>query len=70
MALIAFYGLQSETLNSLVLDLLPPLGHKYETISDGQDDSSISENITTFFLSEIVNVFRKHCGFNIPKVSI
>ena len=60
------YGLQPETLDSLVLELLPPLGHTYSNINkDGVDKS---QAVTTYLFLKILNVLRNNAGFHIPKV--
>ena len=64
----SLYGLQPETLDSLVLDFLPPLGHAYDALGEDSlvDDS---QEVYIYLLQEIINALRNNAGFCIPKVS-
>ena len=63
-----FYGLQPDTLDSLILEFLPPLGHTY--ISLKEEDVDNSQEVTTYLFLKILNVLRNNAGFHIPKVVI
>ena len=62
----SFYGLQPETLDSLVLELLPPLGHTLSSLK--KDPVDKSQEVTTYLFIKILNVLRNFAGFHIPKV--
>ena len=63
----SLYGFQRETLDSLVLTLLPPIDHKYSTIKKPLcTDSSPDE---TYLIKEMILVLRHAAGFQIPPVS-
>ena len=64
----SLYGLQPDTLESLVLTLLPPLGHKYDTLGEPSlVDSSM--DIRVYVLQELLQSLRHCAGFHIPPVS-
>ena len=63
-----FYGLQPDTLDSLILEFLPPFGHTY--ISLKEEDVDKSQEVTTYLFLKILNVLRNNAGFHIPKVVI
>lgn len=64
----SLYGLRPETLDSLVLDFLPPLGHTYTKLGEDSvvDDSN---DVPLYLLQEILNALRGSAGFHIPRVS-
>ncbi len=64
----SLYGLRPETLDSLILDFLPPLGHAYTTLGEDSvvDDS---QEVALYLLQEILNALRNNAGFHIPRVS-
>ena len=65
----SLYGLQPDTLESLVLTLLPPLGHKYDTLGDPSIvDSSL--DVRVYVLQELLQSLRHCAGFHIPPVSL
>ena len=60
--------LQSETLDSLVLSLLPPLTHSYEQLAEPRVmDNSL--DLKLFLLQELLQNLRHSAGLNIPPVS-
>ena len=63
----SLYGLQPETLDSLILDFLPPLGHAYKELGEASvvDDS---QEVPVYLVQEILNALRVNAGFHIPKV--
>lgn len=64
----SLYGLQPETLDSLILDLFPPLNHTYQEL--GEDSVVDTEQeVPIYLLKEIFNALRNNVGFNIPRVS-
>lgn len=64
----SLYGLQSETLDSLILDMLPSLGHTYVKLSDNSvgDDA---QDVKVYLVLEILNSLRNNAGFHIPEVN-
>jgi hypothetical protein len=66
----SFYGLQKETLDSLVLNFLPALGHKYESVQEDRLVVDTTKGVNTFLLQTILIVLRENAGFYIPKVNI
>ena len=75
----SLYGLCPETLDSLVLELLPPITHTYkklERVSTSEDleyksnyaDTDDALNVVVCLLQEILNALRSNAGFYIPKV--
>lgn len=64
----SLYGLQQETLDSLVLMLLPPLTHKYESLGEPSVmDSSL--DLKVLLMQELLQNLRHCAGFYIPPVS-
>lgn len=63
----SLYGLQPETLDSLILDFLPPLSHTYQELGD---DSMVddTQEVSIYLVQEILNALRNNAGFHIPKV--
>lgn len=67
-----FYGLKHpETLDSLILELLPSLGYTYKALEKDRDlHPSSPECIKYDLFQEILNTLRNSAGFHIPKVAI
>ena len=64
----SLYGLQSETLDSLVLSLLPPLTHSYEYIKvPVAMDNSL--DLKVLLMQELLKNLRHCAGLQIPPVS-
>ena len=65
----SLYGLEAETLDSLILDLLPPLNHSYCKLGE---DSMVdtSEPVPIYLLQELLRALRSNAGFHIPRVRI
>ena len=65
-----FYGFASETLHSLMLGLLPPIGHEYKQMSlkPNNVDEDEDMNIKVFLLKCLLDALRENAGFQIPKV--
>jgi hypothetical protein len=64
----SLYGLQPETLDSLILDFLPPLSHTYQQL--GQDSVvDDSQEVSIYLIQEMLGALRNNAGFHIPKVS-
>ena len=63
----SLYGLRPETLDSLILDLLPPLGHTYCKLGENSvvDDT---HEVPIYLLQEILSALRSNAGFHIPRV--
>ena len=65
----SLYGLQPETLDSLVLSVLPPLTHSYEPF---EEPSAMDENLElkVLLMQELLqNLCRHFVGLHIPPVS-
>ena len=60
----SLYGLQAETLDSLILDLLPPLNHSYCKLGE---DSMVdtSEPVPIYLLHELLGALRSNAGFHV-----
>lgn len=64
----SLYGLQTDTLESLVLTLLPPLEHKYKTLGEPSVvDATL--DIKVYIIQELLQSLRHCAGFHIPPVS-
>ena len=65
------YGFCSDTLNSLVLTLLPSVDHIYKELGEVTlvDDSKDADKLQFLILEKIVQVLRECHGFIIPKVN-
>lgn len=63
----SLYGLKPETLDSLIIELLPPFGHAYKDMNEaGEVDSS--QELPIYLHREILNTLRNNAGFHIPRV--
>ena len=64
----SLYGFTDETLDSLMLTILPPIGHEYQQppLKPNADDEDM--DIKLFLLKSLVDALRENAGFNIPKV--
>jgi len=63
-----FYGFTKETVDSLLLTLLPPAGHKYKRIPLKQDSIDEDMDIEVLLLKCLLDALRENAGFQIPKV--
>ncbi len=72
----SLYGLKSEivdsriksdTLDSLILDMLPPLGHEYMEVKESREVCD-EQDVCFYLLLEILNSLRNNAGFHIPEV--
>ena len=64
----SLYGLQPETLDSLVLSMLPPLTHSYEPLNEPRVmDSNL--DLKVLMMQELLQNLRHCAGFHIPPVS-
>ena len=61
----SLYGFTKETLDSLMLTLLPPIGHKYQLVQDTVNEEM---DIKVLVLQTLVDALRDNAGFHIPKV--
>ena len=65
----SLYGMQLDTVNSLILSLLPPVGFTFECKREpGLFDTT--EDIKIHILRLLVQCLRQCCGMHIPYVSI
>ena len=60
------YGFAEETLDSLMLTLLPPIGHEYKRIPLKQNKEDV--DIKVFILKCLLDALQENAGFQIPKV--
>ena len=60
------YGFAEETLDSLMLTLLPPIGHEYKRIPLKQNEKDVG--IKVFILKCLLDALQENAGFQIPKV--
>ena len=63
----SLYGLQQETMDSLILDILPPHNHTYTKV-DENNLPNTKQPATTYLLQELLVALCSHAGFRIPKV--
>ena len=64
----SLYGLKEETLDSLILTLLPPLNHTFEPVEEqGFIDETLE--LPVLFTKELIHSLRFCAGFNLPVVS-
>ena len=68
----SLYGFtdSEETLDSLMLTLLPPIGYKYQRIPLEQDAVDVNMDIKVLLLKSLVDALRENAGFHIPKVLV
>lgn len=75
------YGLRRETLDSLVLELLPPVDHTYKVMetpkavaaSSRLEPASVVDDpleVAVHLFQEILNALRNNAGFHIPRVNM
>lgn len=63
----SFYGLEPETLDSLILELLPPSDRKYQKLEACRDERGC-DDVSVYLIQEILHALRTNAGFHIPKV--
>ena len=66
----SLYGFTNETLDSLMLTLLPPIGHEYQRVPLEQNPPDEDLDIKVFLLKSLVDALRENAGFHIPKVLV
>ena len=73
----SLYGVQYETLDSLLLELLPPIDHCYKK-SENTENQCEAESLilvddpfemAVYLFQEILIALRNNAGFYVPKVS-
>ena len=67
----SLYGLHDDTLDSLVLSLLPPVGFQEFLETDKpqkEEDISTEESPDVFLLRRLLRALRKRAGFRLPHV--
>lgn len=66
----SLYGFTKETLDSLMLTLLPPIDHEYQQLP--LEQSTVDEDVDSqvFLLKSLLDALRKNAGFHIPKVLV
>ena len=70
----SLYGLKENTLDSLVLTILPPKHHTFQTCKYNITGSKhividSDEDIQVFFLNKLLQAIQHSAGFRIPTVS-
>ena len=63
----SLYGLQDETLDSLLLSLLPPNAHHYQ---DTTPEEVVGDNVGVYLLYKLLRLLKHSFGFAVPVVSI
>lgn len=72
----SLYGMHDDTLDSLMLSLLPPVGFQEFLETDKpQKDDEIPQNIKgrdveVFLVRRLLRALRKQAGFRLPHVSV
>ena len=63
----SLYGLKPETLDSLILDILPCFSHNYQCLDElgSEDIPDVPEYLTRIILGAL----RTNAGFHVPKVN-
>ena len=61
----SLYGLKKETIDSLLLSLLPPYGHTYKETPPG---NLIGDDVNLCLLQELLRALRNSAGFAVPVV--
>ena len=61
------YGYHSDTLNALILTLLPPTGFQYE--ERFKPLQIASPNLKLYLLKSLLQALQDNAGFHIPSVS-
>ena len=64
----SLYGFQADTLDSLVLEFLPPIDHTFKNLEKEEVTTDKSQAVNTYLLQRILNALRD-IGFHIPRVS-
>ena len=59
--------MRQETMDSLILDFLPPLGYKFE-LSEDCLALDATQEVYVFLYNTILTFLRKNASFNIPQV--
>ena len=63
----SLYGLQPETLDSLLLYMLPATSHRFQEVPA---DQQIVNNIRLYLLQQLLTALRASAGFCVPVVSV
>ena len=66
----SFYGFTQETLDSLMLTLLPPIGHEYQQAPLKQNTVDEGMDKQVLLLKSLLDALQKNAGFHIPKVLV
>ena len=61
------YGYHSDTLKSLLISILPPVGYKID--DNFKTDGKCSQSTEVYFLESLLSGLRDNAGFRIPMVS-
>lgn len=66
----SFYGFTKQTLNSLMLAILPPADYKYEPQEPTSGfDEEPPQDMTLYLLKTLVEALKSNAGFRLPTVS-
>lgn len=63
----SLYGMKLETLDSMILDMLPPLGHTYTELRESSEVDD-AQDVRPYLMLEILKYLRTNSGFYIPEV--
>ena len=66
----SFYGFTQETLDSLMLTLLPPIGHEYQQAPLKPNTADEGMDKQVLLLKSLLDALQKNAGFHIPKVLV
>ena len=68
----SFYGFSEDSLESLMLTVLPPIGQEYKSLLT-QNSISIdtgTQDMHVFLLETLLSMLQKNAGFHIPEVCV
>ncbi len=66
----SLYGLQKETLYSLLMSLLPPLKHDYEGQHSPLSGQTQPTDVRERLMQALMRALKENAGFQIPSVSV
>lgn len=65
----SLYGFQTETLDSLILEILPPIDQTYKDVEKEEVAENSTYTVNAYLLQAILNILRNNAGFHLPRVS-
>jgi len=66
----SLYGLQQETLSSLLMSLLPPLEHEYVDSYPEPSGKTKATDVQAVLMQKLLTALKENAGFQIPLVSM